>query len=212
MDCCEIYRDEFDHESAVSQAQRYRTRGLDRPARAILSVLDDRGVDGARVLEFGGGIGGLSLELVKAGAASALNIELSTAYEKAATALALEAGLEGRVGLRAGDAIDLADDLEPAEIVVMNKVVCCYPDGDRLMDTAADRSSRFLGVSFPTVHPLSRLVIGLENRLRVGRGSSFRAFVHPQSTIDRPLRSGFREIYRRTGPVWSVRVWERAAA
>lgn len=172
-------------------------------------ALVGKGITGASVLEFGGGVGGLSMDLLAAGAATATNVELSTAYRDASSALALEAGLEDRFQLLAGDAIELASEIDDADIVVMNRVVCCYPDGDDLMDVAVDKARRWLGVSFPTVHAVSRVVIGAENWLRKRRGSDFRAFVHPKSTFTRPESAGFSEILRRTGPFWSTRVWER---
>lgn len=210
MDCCSVYTEQFDRDAALSQAQRYRTKGLDRMARAMRDTLVRCGLKGARVLEFGGGVGGLSLDLLKAGAASATNVELSTAYREAASTLALEAGLEDRFRLLAGDALDVADTVDDAEIVVMNKVVCCYPEGDELMDVAIGKATRYLGVSFPTVHFASRAVIGVENWLRARRGSDFRAYVHPKETFERPATAGFEEIFRRTGPVWDTRVWERS--
>ena len=69
-----------------------------------------------------------------------------------------------------------------------------------------------LGVSFPAINPGSRAVIGVENWLRSRRGSEFRAFVHPRSTFARPEAAGFKEVYRRNRPIWSVRVWEREEA
>lgn len=209
MDCCDIYADEFDRDSATSQAQRYRERGLRGTARVMLNLLRTRGIEGDRVLEFGGGVGGLSLELVKAGAASAVNVELSASYREAASALALEAGLEGRVELRAGNAIDLAAEIGIADIVLMNRVVCCYPDGNELMDAAIAGATKLLVVSFPSIHPGSRLVFGVDNWLRARRGSEFRTFVHPRSTFARPEAAGFKEIYHRNRPIWSVRGWER---
>jgi magnesium-protoporphyrin O-methyltransferase len=148
--------------------------------------------------------------LVKAGAASAVNVELSSSYRDAAGALALEAGLEGRVELIAGDAIDLAGRVGTAEIVVMNRVVCCYPDGEQLMDVGIGAATKLLGVSYPSIHPLSRAVVGFENWSRSRRGSEFRAFVHGHSTFARPEAAGFRQVYRRNRPIWDIRVWERS--
>jgi magnesium-protoporphyrin O-methyltransferase len=208
MDCCNVYADQFDRESALSQAQRYRKRGLEGTARVLFDALVARDVAGARVVDFGGGVGTIGLELVKSGAASSVNVELSASYREASQALALEAGLEDRVHMTVGDAADPAGQMNEADIVVMNRVICCYPDGDRLMNAAIAGATRMLAFSYPSIHPGSRAVIGLENWLRARRGSEFRAFVHPQSTMVRPADAGFREIFRRRRPVWSVRVWE----
>jgi magnesium-protoporphyrin O-methyltransferase len=62
-------------------AHRYRKRGLDRPARRMVEFLQSRGIDGATVLEVGGGIGEIQLELLKRGAQRTVNLELSPAYD-----------------------------------------------------------------------------------------------------------------------------------
>ena len=94
-DCCTPrgYGWVFSEGSARSQAKRYRRRGLDGPSRRIVDYLKRQGVDGRTVLEVGGGIGAVQLELLKAGAARATSIELTPTYEKVAAELLAEAGL-----------------------------------------------------------------------------------------------------------------------
>ena len=53
-----------------SRAARYRRRGLDRTARRMVDLLTEAGIDGATVLEIGGGVGEIELELLERGAAS----------------------------------------------------------------------------------------------------------------------------------------------
>ena len=153
MDCCNLYSDQFDRESATTQAQRYREKGLDRLAAII------------------------------------------------ARALALEAGLEDRLELVDADGAAVARGMGPFGTVIMNRVVCCYPDGDELMRAAADAASGLLAVSYPAIHAGSRAFIGVENWIRNRRGSEFRAFVHPNSTFNAPEASGFREVFRRRRPI-----------
>src|SRR4051794_34231489 len=123
---------------AKGRAAAYRRRGLDTTARAIVELLEPSGVAGATVLEIGGGARGIQLELLKRGAASATNLELSPAYESEAAALVVEAGFTGRLQRRL---VDIATDpaaVEPADIVVLHRVVCCYPNAVAFGDIAAD--------------------------------------------------------------------------
>ena len=212
MDCCSVYESEFDRESAISAAQRYRTQGLTGPARVMADVLRGLGIADKTIIDFGGGVGSLGLDLVRAGAASSVNVELSSSYRTAAAALALEFGLADRVTIRIADAAAPVADLGTADIVVMNKVICCYPDGEALMEAAAGAATRFLAVSYPAVHAISKAVIGLENWLRHRRGSGFRAYVHGHDVLDRPATAGWETIHLRRRPVWSVTVWGAAAA
>ena len=212
MDCCDIYESQFDRESALTEAQRYRRKGLRGPARVILDTLAGAAVRGATVLEIGGGVSGLSIELLKQGASSAVNVELSRAYRDAAQALALEAGVADRFELIAGDGAEVVRGMGRFDLVVMNRVVCCYPEGQALMRVGAGAAARSLAVSSPTIGPLSRTIVGAENWRRARRGEEFRAFVHPAETLRVPSSMGFTEVFLRRRPMWTVRLWERAAA
>ena len=65
-------------------AGRYRGRGLDRAARRLVGFLGEAGVGGATVLEVGGGVGGIRIELLRRGAERSVNLELLPAYEREA--------------------------------------------------------------------------------------------------------------------------------
>src|SRR5919109_5058803 len=86
----------FNKRFARRVAKRYRRRGLDKTARLIVEFLEARGIEGATVLEVGGGVGEIQIELLKRGASRTVNLELSPAYEREAERLMGEAGLEGR--------------------------------------------------------------------------------------------------------------------
>ena len=80
---------------ARRMATRYRKRGLDRTARRMVEFLELHGIEGATVLEIGGGVGEIQIELLKRGAASSVNLELSPAYDEEAARLLREAALRG---------------------------------------------------------------------------------------------------------------------
>src|SRR5215510_15690800 len=96
----------FNEKFARRMAKRYRKRGLDKTARRMVEFLEARGIEGATVLEVGGGVGEIQLELLKRGAERTVNLELSPAYDEAAAELLREAGLEGRTERRL---LDIAD-------------------------------------------------------------------------------------------------------
>ena len=212
MDCCSVYSEEFDRPAALSEAQRFRKRGLDRVSREVASAIEGRDVEGAHVLEIGGGVGALCIELLLGGAASAVNVELSSSYRDAASALALEAGVSDRLEQIAADGTRYASERRGGfDIVILNRVVCCYPDARSLLAAAAAAARRMVVASYPTVHPISRAIVRVSNYVRERRGSDFRVFVHPEETLVEPARSGLRQVYLRARPVWSVRAWTRGS-
>ena len=140
MKCCQApsgYEELFSEKQAERDARSYRRKGLGVPAQWIVDVVRGQGLEGAAVLEPGGGIGAIQIELLKAGAARSTVVELSPAYEEVAAKLAREAGVAERVERHVGDFA--ADGTEPADVVVLHRVVCCYPDYERLLTAAARR-------------------------------------------------------------------------
>jgi 2-polyprenyl-3-methyl-5-hydroxy-6-metoxy-1,4-benzoquinol methylase len=186
-------------------AKRYRKRGLDRTARRMVEFLQSRGLDGATILEVGGGVGEIQLELLKRGAERTVNLELSPGYEQEAERLAQEAGLDRRVERRLHDiAVDPAD-VEPVDVVVLHRVVCCYPDYERLLGAAADHARRLLVFSHPPRNPISHAILAAENLgFRLAR-KDFRVFAHPPPAMLAVLeRHGLRPVFTRRGFPWQV--------
>ncbi|MGY5885773.1 class I SAM-dependent methyltransferase [Modestobacter lacusdianchii] len=200
----------FDTRFARRAAQRYRRRGLDRTAQAMVELLTERGVDGATVLEIGGGVGEIQLELLARGAASATNLELSPSYEAEATALVAEAGLTGRVHRRLVDVAADPDAVEPADVVVLHRVVCCYPDVEALLGAAADHARQQLVFSHPPRTLLSRAAAGAENFAARVSGRDYRAFVHPPAQMLAVLAArGLELTGSHRGPIWRVAALQR---
>jgi 16S rRNA G966 N2-methylase RsmD len=191
-------------------AKRYRRRGLDRSAQRMVEFLEQRGIAGATVLEIGGGVGEVHTELLRRGAARAVNLELSPAYDAEAEHLLREAGLAGRVERRLHDLAVDPNGVEPADVVVLHRVVCCYPDYRRLLAAAADHTRRLLVFSHPPHNRLARLLIAAQNLGLRLRGRRFRVFTHPPADMLAVLTEhGLHPALTHRGRVWQVAGLER---
>jgi 2-polyprenyl-3-methyl-5-hydroxy-6-metoxy-1,4-benzoquinol methylase len=206
--CCNPidYRRLFSRKYASRDARRYRQRGLGATSRALVELAGD--VEGATVLDVGGGIGAIELELFTAGAERATNVELSGGYEEAASALLSERGLSDRVDRRVADFVTEGDAVEPHDLVVLHRVVCCYPDVEALMGAAAEHARKRLVLTYPQEHLLMRLGLRVINLwLRVS-GCGFRTYVHP---IPRILGAAERHGLRLERSERQGFLWESAA-
>jgi hypothetical protein len=210
-DCCgspgsEGYEAVFDASFARDAARRYRRKGLTRPERRIVEFVTSTGVTDATVLEVGGGVGEIQLELLARGASHTVNLELSSAYEAEAAQLIAQAGVSGRVTRILG--VDLAldpDSVDVADVVVLHRVVCCYPDFDRLLSAAADHARRAVVFSHPPRSWISRACVGSSNVMQRLTGRSYRGFVHPPGAMVEVLRRhGLEARYRHPGIAWGV--------
>jgi len=210
-ECCaphppDGYDREFNARFAGRLARRYRREGLTPSGRLILEFADSIGLSGASLLEIGGGIGDLQLEALKRGASHATNVELSSAYEPEATRLLEEAGLRDRVTRVLG--VDLAgtpEAVEQADIVVLHRVVCCYPDYSGLLSAAAGRGTRAVVFSHPTYSVVARATARLINAVYSLTRNPYRAFAHdPVAMVDVLRRRGFEPRYRAGSGPWHI--------
>jgi 2-polyprenyl-3-methyl-5-hydroxy-6-metoxy-1,4-benzoquinol methylase len=213
-DCCtpKGYRWVFSERSARSEASRYRRKGLDATSRRIFDFIKTQGVEGRTVLEVGGGIGAMQIELLKAGAASAVSVELTPTYEKDAAALLREAGLEERVERRIMDFAAAGTGVGGADIVIMNRVICCYQDMPRLAGAASDHARELLVMSFPNRTWWQQVGLGIANGVLSATRREFHIFLHsPKRILATSEQHGLRTVLDDAGAFWTVAALRRAA-
>ena len=212
-DCCSPkgYQWIFSEKTARADAQSYRRKGLDPTSRRIVDYLKGRGVEGRTLLEVGGGVGAIQIELLKAGATRAISVELTPTYEQVALELLHEAGLEDRVERRVMDFAHSANEFPMADVVIMNRVICCYPDMPVLAGAAADRAGEVLVMSFPRRTWWTRAMLSIGNfALRVTR-RQFQVFIHPPAQIlAEAERHGLHKAVDQAGRFWQVAAAQRA--
>lgn len=210
--CCQPgdYDKVFDEKHSRTKARDYVRRGLTGDSKRIVDFVRGQTPPGYGLLEIGGGIGDIQLELLKDGAARAINVELATQWEGAASQLIHERGLADRVERRLGDFVREADTIPGADVVVMNRVVCCYPDADALVGAAASHARRFLVMTFPVDRWWTRAGLAVANVLLKLRSSGFRAYVHStRAVLATAQRHGMRPIEHRRGFIWQLIALER---
>ncbi len=214
-DCCtpKGYRTIFSERSAVAETRRYRRRGLDSTSRRIFELIKKRGVQGKTLLEVGGGVGAIEIELLKAGMVQAVSVELTPTYEAAAGNLLEEAGLSDRVERKVMDFTEAGDNVAIADVVVMNRVLCCYPDMPKLAGAAAAHARDVLVISFPNDRWWTQLGLALAN---FGFGLfriQFRVFMHPPALILAAIEEhGLRTRFNERGLLWQVAALERGVS
>jgi 2-polyprenyl-3-methyl-5-hydroxy-6-metoxy-1,4-benzoquinol methylase len=200
----------FDQGTAERDLKTYRTRGPGTTTRLLIAALKAAGVADLTLLDIGGGVGAIQHELLKEGARSAIAIDASSAYLHAARQEAERQGHAGRVAYHQGDFVELAPQLPQADIVTLEKVICCYPDMRALVGQSSARAGKLYGVVFPRDTwwmRLGGLFVNLFPRLQ---HNAFRFFVHPTEAIEAVVRANGleRRSYRKT-LFWQVIVYTR---
>ena len=202
----------YDEKRAASQLQSYRDKGPIPSTRALIDALRADGVEGATLLDIGGGIGAIQHELLEAGVTHATSVDASSSYLNAARDEGQRRGHGDRVTYMHGDFAELADSVPPAEIVTLDRVINVYPDWERLLELAAARAQRLLGIVYPRDTRMTRLVVfGMNLVLRLNK-DPVRAAIRAGDVIERIARENGLVAYvgRDVGPAWHVAIFRRA--
>ena len=191
---------------------KYKSNGLTASSQLLLDFLSKEGLVGKTVLEIGCGTGFLALETLRHGASSCVGVDLSSAAIHEANEFAKESGLQDRARFEVANA---ASTHQPtSDIVIMDKVLCCYPDAGALLKTASESSRELLGFVVPRDEGLMKpamkvgiVLINLGERLRK---TGFRLYLHPLRSIDELLAgSGFQRENKAKSRFWLVFLYRR---
>jgi len=208
--CACAVGNEFGERHARRDLASYRRHGPDRTTRWLIEGLKVVGEDGLTVLDIGAGIGAVHLALLAAGAVGAVDVDGSPAFIEAARDEARQTGRSDAVQYRTGDFVELAPTIDPADLVALDRVVCCYPDMGALVRLSVARARRRYGLVFPRDSGWIRFgsrALNLVMRLTRQRT---RIWIHRTADVDAIVRdAGFRPRFERSGIFWQAVVYER---
>lgn len=212
MTCCQCQgiEKQFNRGVARRDLERYRKKGPAQTTRLLIDALKAEGVDGKTLLDIGGGIGALQHELMKTGISQAVSVEASTAYLEASREEAQKQGYAERARYHHGDFVDLVQDIPPADIVTLDRVICCYHDAQALLDQSTARARNLYGVIYPRDRWWTKLIGAGINAVSQVRRNPFRFFVHPTAAVEATIRArGLRQRFYRKTLLWQVAVYGR---
>jgi hypothetical protein len=205
--------DIFTEKGARRELRRFLRKGLGGgDAQLIAEWATTGGLDGASVLEVGGGIGQIQAELLRRGAAHGTVVEVVAGYEAAAAELARAIAVADRSSFTLADLLEERDAVEPAEIVVMRRVVCCSPSGPELLGVAAGKARRTLLASYPRDRAVIRVSARAQNLFFTLIRKRFRVFVHPSAELhDAAAQHGLSRTRVARGTIWETAQFDVAA-
>lgn len=213
MDCCSCQKIEakFNQEYVDKKLQNYRKEGPKKTTTQLMEALQSVDLQGMTLLDIGGGLGDIQHGLLKLGVRHALNVEGSQAYVEACKAEAERQGHANQIQHMHGDFVDLAAGIPPADIVTLDRVICCYPDMPQLVSLSAQKAKRFYGLVYPRDTWWTRIGIQIVYNLRHWlEKNALRNFINATEDVEAVIRANGleRHFYRQTGP-WQVVVFAR---
>ena len=210
--CCASDQ-QFDRRLAHHDLRRFHRRGPDPATRQLLAAVQASSLPAnPTLLDIGGGIGTIHHVLLAHGFARAAQIDASQAYLAVAVAEAARLGHSDRVTFAHADFRAVAPTVAPADVVTLDRVVCCDPDYAGLLGAAADHAQHLVAYTYPRPHWYTRVFVATVNAWRRLRGHPFRAYVHPPAAMTAVLEGrGLRRRWTGGTWIWSAELFERAA-
>jgi len=207
---CEGIEVVFDEKMAQKEMKAYRRKGPKGFTRELIDYLKAQGVAGKSLLDIGGGLGAIQHELVAADLAMVTNVDGSSAYLAICKEEAELRGYADKATYHHGNFVELADQIEPADIVTLDKVLCCFDDVDSLVKLSAAKAKQFYAV----VYPRNKWWLGV---FRVGakilsaiKGTTFSFFPHSSEHVDQMIKdAGFNQTHYAQNFVWQLVIYNR---
>ncbi len=213
MSCCGHCRDAedfFNERIAKKELRRYLRKGPDKSTRLLLDSITKHPVQDRVLLDIGGGIGAIQLELFKKGLGRSVNVDASSAYQRISKKEAEKRGLSEKTEYHFGDFTDLAAELPPADIITLDRVICCYPDAEKLLERSLPKAEKMYAVVYPKESFFIRTGMRLCNLWFRLRKSDFRTYLHSADKIHSIIQShGFRQTDSARTFLWRVEVYQR---
>ena len=212
MGCCQCQGIEnmFDKKAAKRQLKRYLKKGPSKTTSMLLDAIHKEGVQGLTFLDIGGGIGAIQYDLIKAGASGGTSIEASSAYIDVVKDEILQNGLVERVNFKHGDFTRMASDVDLADIVTLDKVICCYDDMSELVGLSSKLARKIYAVIYPRDVWWTNLALPFLNFYPIVKGSSFRVFIHPTKKVEEIIfGNGLKRKYYATTFFWQVAIFTK---
>lgn len=213
MNCCNHCQDAgkfFNEKTAKKDLRRYQKKGANKSTRLLLDEIKKNDLRGKSLLDIGGGIGAISYELIKHGIETSVHVDASPAYLNIFRSEIERRELYDRITPRYGDFTELSGEIEAADVVTLDRVICCYPDMGKLIDHSTAKVKLYYGVVYPREWWFVRMFMYLGNLYFKLRGIDFRTYLHLPSEIDTRIRAnGFRKRSQMRTFIWEVALYSR---
>ena len=212
MTCCKCQgiEEQFNQKLVERELQKYCKKGPGKPTRILLDAIQAVGVEGLTLLDIGGGVGAIQNELFKSGLSQATEVEGSSAYLEAAKKEAERQGYLDQINFIQGDFVEMVKEIPTADIVTLDKVICCYPDLQKLVGLSSERAGKIYGVIYPVDTWWMKFGVRIPNFFFKIKDHPFRLYVHSTRTIEELIHnSGLERKFYRKLFMWHVAVYQR---
>lgn len=195
---------------ARSYRRRFTKNGFEPSQQQLIAGIENAGFKAASLLEIGSGVGYLHQTLLERGAKSAVGIDLAPDMLKEAQTWADEKNLGEQVKYIQGDFIELLDQVEAADVAILDKVVCCYPHAELLVNCSTSKTKKTYALTYPRKRWFIKLAVETSALFLKLIGSDFRPYVHDPLKIENWInQAGFKKIEQQQTFIWLTQIYQK---
>lgn len=213
MNCCGHCQDAgkfFNLRTAKRELRRYKRKGPNKSTRLLLDEIRKTDLSDKTLLDIGGGVGTISFELIEHGIEFSTHVDASEAYLEISKKEAENRKLKDRIDYKFADFTKISKDTTNADIVTLDRVICCYPDMEKLVDCSTEKANLYYGIVFPRERWPVRLGMKIGNAWFKLRGSDFRTYLHSPENMDAKIRSNnFQMVRQMKTIIWKAVLYKR---
>ena len=200
----------FDSKVAKKDLKKYRKKGAKGATKKLIDVLSRFNREGKSLLDIGGGIGALQWDHLEKGGQTTSDVDASGGYLLVAEEYSNEKGWLGRTNFIKGDFVE--SEIKPGahDLLTLDKVVCCYPDYQKLLSKCMENCNEVLALSYPMDSIIAKFLSLFGRAWLKIKGSSFRPYIHSRKEIEATILAGGFSIVENTRSFpWTVQVYQR---
>ena len=207
--CCDTNKF-FDKKNAEKELKKYVKSGPQGATKKLLGALSTIDKNGKTLLDIGGGIGIIQWEFLKEQTARTMDVDAANGYLETAKSISSEFGYSDKTSFIQQDFNDVAHTLGKYDFVTLDKVICCYPDYQKILLNATAKSDKYLALTFPISNIFSKVLNTIGRLYFLIKKSEFKTYIHPSREVEQLIvNQGFKPFYKGISFPWNVQVFER---
>lgn len=200
----------FNDKTARKDLKRYLKKGAKKQTQALIDAISKNDLSNLSLLDIGGGIGPIHYELLPKGVVKITDVDASEGYIVVAKSEAKKRKINDKISYLHGDFVDLHQEVEKHDIVTLDKVICCYPYMEDLVDYSSSKANIYYALVYPLDSGVMKFFRFLIRVVMSLKKNAFRMYVHsPEKVAARLTKNGFERIHYSRAFPWRVEVYKR---
>ncbi len=199
----------FDSKTAKKQYKKYLKKGPSKITKKLIGQLEKNNT-GVSLLDVGGGIGAIQWWFLNQGGKQTFGVDASTGYTDLAQGHAKKNNLNEITHFIIGDFTTKAKELPKVDHVTLDKVICCYPDYESIINQACTKTLNTVSLSYPMDGSIANIFRSMGVLFMKLTGNPFKPYIHNVSSVRKLfIENGFKVKEKELSFPWHIETYAK---